>query len=371
MIARVRISGGMLACLLFPFSHTAAVLFMPAPVAQHAGADAPLSVLLAGLAGIAVVLVATWIARRHPGQLAIGICRRALGRWLGSAVGLIYMAFFAWLYSLVMRDLLDFVAIVLLPGTPGRVIAVIFGLVTLYGVWAGLEPVARISYQVMLFIVAALVVIPVLVFREFSLLQYSPLLTQGLGPVLKGAWPMTSWFMEAVVLLTLVPHMNQKRNPYRWALIGVGGGVVALAYLTLITVLVFGHTLTGRFMFPVYSLVQMISLAHFVERIEMVLILVWISGMFTKSTLCLYTCAEAAQQLLGLKTHRWPALVLAAVGVVLTQIWSRTLDLLRWGMSDAHSWIHGGIVLVILVLLAAGTLVRSLLRGKEQGHAQA
>lgn len=365
-----RISGGLFASMLFPFSHSATLLFLPAVVTQHAGGDAWLSVLLGGTTGIATAWLAIWIARRHPGKGPVEIARETLGKWLGSLVGFVYMAYFLVLYSLVVRNVLDFVSIILLPGTPGRVIAMLLGLLTFYGGWAGLEPVARIGLQATIVIVLALLAIPVLLFREFSVLQVAPLLANGFLPVLKGAVPTVHWFMEALVVLTLVPHLNQRRSAYRWSLVGIGGGVVALTFLVGLSILVFGPTLTSRFIFPVYSLIQMISLAHFIERIEMLLILIWISGMFVKSTLCLFAAAESGQHLLGLKSHRWPAAVLAVTGVALTQVWARTLDIVRTGTSATELLPQVITISWILVMLLLGTLIRSLFGRKEQGHAQ-
>jgi spore germination protein KB len=365
MVNRVRISGGLLACILFPFLHSATLLYLPGALAAFVGQDAWMPVLTGALFGLLLAWLAIWVSLRHPGLGPVQLARVVLGTWLGWLVGLIYMAHFTWLLSLVLRNVLDFTVTVLLPMTPGRVTALVLGLVVLNGVWHGLEPVARMGFQVMVVIMLSILSLPILLWREFSLLTLSPLFQTELAPLVHSSLVTAGWFGEAVILLTLAPHLSRPQGAYRWTLVGFALATTALLTLVFQVILVLGPELPSRFIFPTYSLIQMISLADFIERIELLLILVWLSGMFIKAALCLYAASEAGQHLLGLRDHRWTAAVLTLTAVGLTQVWPRALDLVRYGTSLEGMLLYNAVQVGIVVLLLLGTLLHAARQGRS------
>lgn len=369
MLRDVRISGGLFACLMIAFMHSATLLFVPAVMTEHAGADAWMAVLPGGVFGGLVASLAAWVSLRHPGKSPVQIAQLLLGKWLGGLVGLVYLGFFTWLFSLVLRNVLDFAVIVLLPGTPGRVIVALMAAITLYGVWKGLEPAARVAFQTLAAISGSLVVMPLLLWREFSQLHISLPFEHGVMPVFLAAMHTLSWFGEAFVVMTLVPHLKHPRHAYKWIWISTGVATLFLTQLVALCILVFGPVLPSRFLFPTYELIKMVSLARFFERVEMFLILVWLSGMFVKLSVCLYAASEAAKHVFGVRSHRWPGLILAIVGGALTHVWSRTVDEVAWGSSLLLLVQHVPIEVGVPGLLLLASLVRAGLRKGEAHNA--
>jgi spore germination protein KB len=368
---RITISGGLYACLLVIYVHVAAVQYLPGPLLQIAEQDAWLSLLLGGLFGLSVGFLALWATRQHPGLGGVALAKRLLGRWLGSLVGLVYWAFFFWIFSLVVRNVVDFVVLILLPGTPGRVIAFVLAGVALYAAWHGIEAIARVGFQTMVALVAANLALPLLLGREFHVLQRSPVLEHGFGPALAGGVHAFPWFGEALVVLTLGAHLNPRVRAWRWTAIGVAGAAAILISLVGLTILTMGPDLPGRFIFPSYVLIQLISIAHIVERIELALVTVWLSGMVVKMSTALYVTAESVSHLLGLRSHRWPAVVMAVAGAALTQIWSSALDLSWFNATPLMRTAHLAVELGLPLCLLAGAFVRWLFRAKGTAHAQA
>jgi spore germination protein (amino acid permease) len=362
---RVQISGGLLACLLAIVTYIAQVLFLPRALAQICGQDAWLAVIIGGAGGTLIALMATWASVRHPRQGPAQIARSLLGKWAGGAFGLIYTAFFAGIFSLVLRNILDFTTMALLPGTPGRVIVSLFAAVALYGASQGLEPIARVSFQVMAALAAAVIVAPLLEVREFRLLQVDPFLYRGIGAVLKASMISMSWFGDSIVVMTLVPHLKHPQKAYPWVVAGMAGGTLIWATTLAMTVFVLGPNLPGRFLFPVYTMVQLIAIAKIVERIEVLMVTIWLSGMWVRAAFYLFAAAEAAAQTLGLKSHRWPAVVLAVAGALLTQIWTSTIDLVHVGSTPAWNIGRLAIEIGLPTLLLVASFLQMLFRGVQ------
>lgn len=368
MKQRATISGGLLASILYVFMYAAQVLYLPSALAAENGQSAWVAALLGGLIGMTAPLLGAWVSMRHPGLGPAQIARTVAGKWAGILIGFVYAGFFTWLLSLVLRNIMDFSMIVLLPGTPGRVVATVLVLTGLYAVWQGLEPVARVAFQVVVAVTVGALSIPLLSYREFSILQMEPFLIHGVGSALHSGILASSWFAEGFVVICLAGHLRHPSKAFAWTLLGAIGAILHLAWLVALTVLVFGPDLPGRMIFPVYSMVQMVTAANILERIEIVLVIIWMSAMFVKVCVCLFAAAEAAQQSLGLKTHRGPAVCCTLAAVLLLRVWEGPLDLIEYGASELHQWVHGGIAWGVPMLLLVLSLVRGLVqRGGSRG----
>lgn len=366
---RIQISGGLYACLLFCQLVTTAVILLPAPLVNMAGQEAWLPVITGALLGLAPTMLGIHVCVRHPGLGPGQIARVVLGKWLGSLVSFLYAAFALFIFSMVMRDLYDFLSGVLLNRTPGLVMVAGMGAVVLYGIWAGLEPLARVAFQVVVALTAGVILLEVLCIREYSLLQREPFLYRGLGAILQGTPLPGSWLAEGVFSMSLVPHLKQPRQAYRWTLVAFAGAVLVLASIILNTVLVLGPDLPSRLVYPTFTLSELVNLGSAVERLEVLLVIIWTSGIFTMLGIYLLAAATATSHALGLKHHRVPAAVFAVVGVWLVRVWHSPLDLMEYGVSDLRLVIHFSLLFGIPLLLLAGSLVHGARQRRQSASA--
>lgn len=367
---KVRISGGLLACLLAVYIPIAQYLFLPAPLVKTAGQEAWLALLLAGISGTLVAgLPAVWVCVRHPGQGLAGIARKLLGTWAGGVVSLIYTGLITYIYGLCLRDIVDFSQMILLPGTPGLAIVLLFAAICLYGAWHGLEPVVRVAFQTLIFMVVTAGVVPAFQLREISIKNVDPFLYRGLGAVFSAGFTALPWYTEVISIMGVVPHLKHPRNAYKWLIIGMGAAVLPLSLITLHITLTLGSDLPGRFLYPVYYVTQLISVAKILERIEVLLVIVFLVGMFIKASLYLFIAAETTAETFGLKHHHWPAMVLTAAGVVIAHLWGSTLNLLYWEGGQVSVLTRLVIEIGIPALLLTASLIRQAMQGQGSAHA--
>lgn len=367
---RIQISGGLLACIIGVYLSVAQYLFLPAPLVKEVGQEAWLALVLAAvggmlLAGVPSVLVAVRHPRLGPGQIA----RNLLGRWAGGLVSLLYAGGLLYILGLCLRDIVDFAQIVLLPGTPGLAIILLFGTLCLYGIWHGLEPLVRVAFQTLVFMLVAAGTLPFLQLREISIKHVDPFLYHGWGALMRATFIALPWYTEVIAVMALVQHLKHPRKAWTWLVVGTAIAVAPLALLTLHMTLSLGSELPGRFLYPTYYLVQLISIAKIVERIEIILVVLFLTGMFMKSSLYLYIAAETVAHTFGLKDHRWPATVLVVVGGVVAHLWGSTLNLLYWEGRADFILIKLGLEIGIPVLLLAASVIRQAVRGQGSAHA--
>ncbi|MGE5507505.1 MAG: GerAB/ArcD/ProY family transporter, partial [Chitinophagales bacterium] len=133
------------------------VLMRPALVAKVAGADLWLALALGAVPVSAVALLVTWLGELFPEQTFVEYARRVWGRWLGTALVVIVLAY--WVAktaeaALVMRRV---VSLTLLPRTPDWVLIGVELLATAYLAWQGVGPAVRMAEFVVVPALVALV----------------------------------------------------------------------------------------------------------------------------------------------------------------------------------------------------------------------
>lgn len=350
----VRISGGLYGAMLFAHSHVTQFLYLPPGLFREARQDAWIAVLLASVGTIGFTLLCTWLALQAGGQSIFRFARQALGKWAGGFVAFLYGFLFLTTLSLVLRNVQDFVLMVLLPGTPGTLIILLMGLVALYAVHQGIEPIARYSFLAFLLAVVTLASLPLLLMRDYSGLQVDPLFYYGWLPVIRGAVSNFPRFADTIVVLSLVPHLSKRVNAYRWTLIGVGGGHLALTETIALMSLVFGPVLPSRFLYAGYEILTIIAPTEVVERIQVAVVIIWLLVAFVKVTLCLYAAAEGGAVAFGLKSHKGAAVVVTLLAVGLAQIWSGVLQHLEYSGSPPVmiATVIAEVIIIVMLMLA-------------------
>lgn len=369
MNRRIQISGGMLACLMLIFTLFPSVSFLPATLIRRAGQGAFVAALLGSLAASLPGYLGIALCRRFPGLMPGQIVRQVGGRWFGGLLGLLYALFFVWIYGLNLADIIDFARVALLPETPSLVFALVIGGTVLYIAWEGLEPIARIGFAMLGPLLFSLFSMPAALVKEMDVLQIEPTFYYGFGGILRASLYVMPWFVETLVVTSLVPNLRPGDRPYRWYMVGTGATALLFAMTILLTTLVFGPDLSFRFTYPTFSMIQLITVGRTIGRLEMVLTSLWIAAVFVKLALCLYAAASAFTHSFG-KDSLFRKMVLASsvLGVLITKLWEGPLP--RIYMSRTWLWIFGTIAFTLLwpTLLLLLSLRKRSQRVKEVSH---
>lgn len=360
---RARISTGQLTILVAHFLEKAFVLYMIGPMTELAGPDAWLAILVGLLLGFGpIALMLGAIARHYPGKSFSEMAEAALGRWPGKLATFVMGGYALYLTSLVVRNITDFTALSVLQETPPMAIGILFVALMSYAVYCGIEVIARLSVLIYIVVIMAAILIPVSLVKDFLPLRILPVLGDGLGPVLTGAWPTLGWFGEGVLFLALLGLLDRPKRS-TWALLkGALMAYAVIASLTVSSIMMFGHHLVSRLNYASYSLVQEIAIGEFMTRVEIGLIAVWISGMLIKSTVALWVATTSLSGMLGLKTDRKLIVPIAAGALGLTLLWPGS-PLLRWYGANRYTETVLPLQFALPMLLLAGTWIKRLLRG--------
>lgn len=295
-----------------------AIIFLPSFLARRAQQDAWLAVILAILLTLPLGFVLTWLGTRFPHLTLFQYSEIILGKILGKAISIFYILALIQLNALVLREFSEFLVSAVMPETPLLVFTVTLAAVAVYGARNGIEVISRSAEFVMPLMVVFILTILSLVTPEMSSRNLFPILEKGVKPVLSGAIVVLGFTGEISLLAGISGFINPPQGIRMSVIVGLAGVFLFLWLVVLSSILVFGSAETGRLTFAVFSLARMISIANFLERIEVLFMAIWVAGIFIKVTLSLYIAALGLATVTELADFRTLCAPLAAFMVTLS-----------------------------------------------------
>lgn len=331
MNGKAQISGPQLAAVVMIFTHFAPLLYLPGQLTRIADRDAWLALSLGALLGLLPAgLMLALLARYHPRRSFGQICVACFGRWFGKLAIGITGAFSLLHAALATRNIIEFLAIQF-PDTPTLVVSGLFGALAIYAGYNGAEVMARMAFLVAGVGIPLTVLIELLgLAKEFDLLRLQPILYHGLTPVLRAAWPAIGWFTEIWLCAPLVGYLNNPRRTGRALLLGGAIGSATLTVKVIIMLLMFGAGFSKKFMLSNFSLVTMVRLGEFLERVEPFFNMHWAAAMVLKMAICIWTASVCFAEVVGLPHDRPVLLPVGAATVWLSFIWPSLMAFAVW-----------------------------------------
>lgn len=305
-----------LAFILIPLIVATELMSVPGVIYQFAEESAWISYLLSLVPGIWAVLVFSTLAMRHPGKTMIEYTEIILGKWLGKIVGLYYMYYLFVLCTTISDEIMSFITLFAQPQTPRIITITLFLLVCGIGAWLGIEVLGRCSEFLVPLNIIFVIIVSILLLPELNPDYLRPVLGHGLRPIFQGAIMPSGWSGEFFMLGFLLPYLNNPQKGRRFSFVGLGLVMIIMLIIIFEATLI-GGPITGHLNYAYYSAVRYVSMGEFLERIDPVILGVWVYGGFLKTAVVLWAFALCTAQVFGLKNYRIlmvPLSILVIVG---------------------------------------------------------
>jgi len=301
-----------------------------------------------------VAWVVTLLLRRYPGQSFIGMARMALGRVVGSGLGLAFSLWWLVILAVTGRILGELVTFALLDLTPQLVVLGLLGASAAAVLWRGPVAVARLAEVLFPVIFGAIVLWFVLGLREGDVRYLLPVGVEGVPEILIATLPPVAFGSSIAAVLLMGEHIESTRGVGRaiyWAVVLVG--TVGLMAESL-TTMVLGFLRVNQTL-PHFHTARLVGFPEFLERVDSALATSIIVGIFITCCVLLFAVAAGVSESLSVRRAYPVVLVLgAAAFAVLTQVLFPTFASLvavldGWGAALALA-VQGGLPFVVLVV---------------------
>ncbi|GMK38204.1 germination protein [Paenibacillus sp. CCS19] len=342
-----RISAAQVAILSFMATSATSLLTAPTVASAVAKQDMWLSPLLASSVGFLIVWLLVKLNQAYPEQTLIQYMKKLLGRPLGIAVGLLYLLFIIHTTANVLRQFTDFLKLTFLLTTPAFVIAASMLLVCALIVRGGVETVARFAMLMLPVVLTLILMVYMPSIMDIDYHNFEPVLSEGLGPPMNGAFRLMSWVPVFTFMNFYLPFVSNKRHMLWWAFGSVTIFTIII-FVTFIIVYAIIGAATPIYVYPFMVLARFISLTEFFEHLESLVMMVWVIEIVVRITFGLFSASIGLAQCLGLPQYRPLVMPVSMIMILFSY----------WGIGNAEFVFSPEIVIYYLVF---GLLLPALL----------
>ncbi|MFF2890316.1 endospore germination permease [Paenibacillus sp. NPDC057967] len=322
MRSKEKINARQFSILVILFSIGTPILIIPATVTSIVKQDGWIAALL-GL-GIGLVLTKLYVAvgSLNSEKSLFETIEQVLGKWLGKAVIATIICFCLVTASEVLFFIGNFMTTQIMQATPIQAFNILFAIVVVMGIRMGIETIARSAELLFPVFVLLFIVLVVFVSPQIRIERIQPMLESDLKSMVGATMYFTSvlsittFFLLAVFPGEVDRPKAASKGFYRGAMIS--GIVLVIIIVLCITVL--GTDMTARQTYPSYALAKKINVGHFLQRIEIVMAIMWFITIFYRVSLYFYAAVLGMKQLFNLKDYRSLVLPMGMLLVVVSLI---------------------------------------------------
>lgn len=291
-----------------------AIVFLPSTATAYGGVNGWMTILLATGFGSLLAVLYTFVFQLDTSKDVFQLMDDVLGKWLGKLAALLFISYVFISTSGNIWGMGLFLTTQILVETPMEAIGVLVIIVAMFGVRMGIEVISRSAEIFFPYTLIALVLLVALVSPEAEVTNIQPVLQTDIGGTIMGVLPVTAiTFLELVVLLALFHQVDKPKQVRKGLLTGVLIAGSLLTIITLICIFVLGAEITTRHTYPTYVVGKKISIANFLERIEVIVAIAWFFTIFFKITISFYIVNKGLSQVFNLKNANTLTLPLAYI----------------------------------------------------------
>ena len=289
-----------LVAVTFVAASGVSTIFLPRTVAEGAGRDGWIGIILAGLVALTLAGLIYLLCRRFPKRILPEFSMLILGKPLGILVSAVYI-----IYTLLLSgtNLMLFVEVSktwAMFWTPQWFLIAMLLVPVLYIVRQGPVPLGRLTelifYSIM--VVGALLLMPL---PQFNMMNLRPLGDEGITVIARAAGQTTLAFLGFEVLLVFFPLTIKRQGVLRLYLLAVA---LLIAFFTSITLLTFGVLGVEYTRLQVWPLMIYLGAGRMqvIERLDNLFLFLWIAKIIGLVALQYYAAVITGALITG-KRH--------------------------------------------------------------------
>lgn len=248
--------------------------------------DAWISILLGNLLGLIVFAGYAYLYRKFPDIPLTVYIRKLLGKYMGTVISILYIILFLNVAGRDLRDGSSMLVMATMHRTPLFIVAMLMVLASAYVLHKGVEVLSRTSLVfAVLVILIGLFCSSMLMFSgSINLNRLLPVLENGIKPVVSSVLHQNYMFPfgEMICFTMLMPYLNNvKKGPWVIAA-GIFVSGILLSLTMVLNISVLGSDIVKRSPLPLMPTISKISISDFVQRLDILVVMVLIIGVFFK-----------------------------------------------------------------------------------------
>ena len=345
-----------LIALIFVAASGTSIIFLPRSVAEAAGRDGWISIILGGCVALAVAVLIYFLCSRFPRRILPEFSMLILGKPLGIIVSAAYVVYALLLGGTTLLLFGEVTKTWVLFWTPQYVLIVSMLIPVIYITLQGPVPLGRFT-ELIFYFVGLVVLILLLPLPEANLINVRPVGAEGLATVLGGIGQLPFAFLGIEVMFIFFPLFVNRGRVLRLYLLAVMLLVVFYTGLTLFTYALLGVENTKLQVWPLISYLSA-ARVQIIERFDNIFLFIMTAKIIGLVAVHYYAAAATSAVITGGRYFNLFILLLLPALYGITLLPARQYAAFEFA-SLVGTWgalFVGGMVLLLLSV----TLIRGL-----------
>jgi len=302
MNRKTLISGYQFFCMIFLFEIGSTSLVGVTSMAKQ---DTWISIMISIFLGAMLFYVYIKLYENYPGYPLTKYVQFILGKKAGSVLSIIYIIFFIYISGRILRDMEDLLTMTMFNSTSLISIGILMMFLVIYGLFKGLETLARTTEVIFILIIISIVIL--LGFEVISKLYHianlRPVLEKGWKPVLKAIpYGVIFPYGELIAFTMIMPYLNTKEKALKVGIPAIFFSGFILLILIIKSIATLGISVMERAEFPILTATSYINIANFIQRLDTFIVILMIFGGFVKLSIYTYCAVSGAADLFNVKS---------------------------------------------------------------------
>ncbi|WP_127492328.1 GerAB/ArcD/ProY family transporter [Paenibacillus glycanilyticus] len=302
----MKISSWQLFWILTTLEISMSIWLTVSPTIEIARQDAWISLVVAGIIGLALSWVLVKVSQRHASQTLIEFAQTLFGKWLGKLIGVLYLLVWYSVCADILRIFSLFIKQVLFHDTPMWIISMLMMIAMAYIALVGsVEAIARFSEMAGPLLLLGILITFILNISNLRLTLMLPVfMDTGAMSILKGSFVNASFLGESMMIMMLIPFVANPKKILKPVIFSICIASMLAIITAIMVVSTFGIQIGSTLYFPYFSMVRFINYLDFIQNMDVWIVFIWIFSVFVKLSIYLFINSYGTAQLLGVKKWR-------------------------------------------------------------------
>lgn len=230
-------------------------LTLPREISAISGHDAWISIIIGSIVPLLSLSLIAKLGSIFPSLTIVEILEVLLGRFTGSLLSILVIAYFLNAAAVVLRGMTEIVSTFILPQTPMFIIAGLFSITAWYSAKRGLKVLGRLN-EIMFYIFLLALAVLLIPLMNADVTNMLPVFDANPLDLIEGAADTSFAFVGIGILLVVYPMVTRREEVIKAGQTAIGIVLTIYLFITVICLLVFGSESLQYEMWPLLTLAK-------------------------------------------------------------------------------------------------------------------
>ncbi|MCI9177088.1 MAG: endospore germination permease [Clostridia bacterium] len=227
------------------------------------------------------------------------------GKWLKFTIGILFILYFIFTISILLRSFSEGLKIIFFPRTSVPVIMLLFLIAIVISSKLGFQAISRSNLFIIGFVLFTLFFIFFANIQNFTFQGMLPLLGEGVQSTFFAGLSNLFAFGGISYLYFLSPYLKDEKSYRKVALISTGMSGICLLISVATLLFLSPTTIIQEEIFPIYLASRYIEFGRFFQRLDAVFLLIWIISITSFLSISFCFTTKIFQKLFRLQYSKW------------------------------------------------------------------